>query len=96
MTVYKNSRLVGSRVFADDDGELFLEPTVSFIAHDPRDKIYMFKDSDRLDLLAQDFYGNPQLHHIILRANPRYMHEFEIKTGDKLIIPSPERSELFE
>lgn len=45
-------------------------------------------ESDRLDLLAYAYYGDPQYWWFILDANPQYFEEYEINNGDILLIPS--------
>lgn len=50
--------------------------------------LYTFQEGDRLDYLAYQFYGDPQLWWVILDNNPKYMTPFDIKPGDLLSIPS--------
>jgi phage tail protein X len=50
--------------------------------------------SDRLDILAYNYYGDTQYWWFILDANPQYFEEHEIKNGDILLIPP--YSELLE
>lgn len=50
--------------------------------------IYQFKRGDRLDLLAEQFYGDSQLGWMILKANPQYFNELEIQVGDYIFIPN--------
>lgn len=46
--------------------------------------------SDRLDILADRYYGDPQYWWFLLDANPKYMEEHEIRNGDLLLIPTYE------
>lgn len=48
---------------------------------------HIWIEDDRLDNLAERYYGDPQYWWFILDANPRYMEEYEIKNGDVLAIP---------
>lgn len=48
---------------------------------------HTWKETDRLDLLAYHYYGDPQYWWFILDANPQYFEESEIKKGDVLLIP---------
>jgi hypothetical protein len=95
MSVYKHSRLIRSKMFIDeDDDELFISTPPIFIESKENDIHYVWMEGDRLDLIATEAYGNPQLKHLILMANPQYRTEFEIKAGEHIIIPSGERSDL--
>lgn len=51
---------------------------------------YVFKEGDRLDILAYKYYKDPQLWWIILEANPNYLWEGDIQKGDVINIPSEE------
>lgn len=52
------------------------------------DTIIVSKDSDRLDILAQKFYGNQKLYWIIALANDLGKGTVEIPPGTTLRIPS--------
>lgn len=96
--IYKGSRFTDSYLLRDTTSEpSYL--SIAQINYEPHssDRVYEVKAGDRLDLLAHKFYGDSQLHWIILYANPEYSHANEIESGDVLTIPSPERvGELFE
>jgi hypothetical protein len=47
------------------------------------------KISDRIDILAQKFYGDQTLGWVIMCANPQYFHEWEVNQGDEIRIPFP-------
>lgn len=49
---------------------------------------YSFKSTDRLDILAYEYYGDAQLWWVIMDANPSYDFEFDIKAGDTILIPT--------
>jgi len=51
---------------------------------------HRYMESDRLDNLARQYYGDSQLWWVILDANPKYRAELDIKYGDVLVIPSYE------
>lgn len=51
---------------------------------------YKFKDTDTLDYIALNFYGNTRLGWAIMDANPDYRTELEIKAGDIINIPTYE------
>lgn len=94
MTVFNNSRLSRSKVYSDENGNSFLSFNTSVLESRGDDLVYVYKDGDRLDKIAVAVYGNAQLKHVILRANPKYQHELEIQVGDSLNIPNPSRRDL--
>lgn len=89
--IYVGSRYVDSYLLRDkaNDIDYLSFPELHVLEKDNRDLIYQFKEEDRLDLLAERFYGDSQLGWKILKANPAFMHELEIKAGDILTIPNP-------
>jgi nucleoid-associated protein YgaU len=48
---------------------------------------HVFKEGDRIDLIATTYYSDPQMWWLIMDANPRYMTPWDIKVGDVLAIP---------
>lgn len=90
--IFKGSRYVGDNLFMDVDNEhAYLDQVDTYLKEDKNDIIYRFVAGDRLDLLAERFYGDVQLHWIILYANPQYVNELQISEGALLTIPNPER-----
>lgn len=90
--IFKGSRFVGNNLFIDTDNEHpYLDQVSTYLKEDKQDIIYRFVAGDRLDLLAERFYGDSQLHWVILYANPQYSNELEITEGAILTIPNPER-----
>lgn len=96
MTIYKGSRYQKVPVYKNlvengpNAGRLLptlrrrLNPEVSL-----RDSaVYLFKQGDRLDLLAKKYYGDPQMWWAILDANPEYMTPWDIPVGVLLVIPT--------
>ena len=59
------------------------------IAPSPTDLIHVLSMGERLDNLAQKYYGDPMLVWVIMCANPEYANEFEIPFGKKVRIPYP-------
>jgi nucleoid-associated protein YgaU len=49
---------------------------------------YIFKQGDRLDILADKYLGDAQLYWVILDCNPQYMWEGDIQYGDVILIPN--------
>lgn len=90
--IYKGSRFEGANLLYDVANEThYVAPVDTNFDGSPQDLVYQFKEEDRLDLLANKFYGDPQKHWIILYANPEFMNELEISVGDILVIPHPDR-----
>ena len=90
--IFKGSRYVGDNLFIDTDNDMaYLAQVETSLDKDDSDLVYQFKAGDRLDILAKRFYGDSQKQWLILYANPLYNNETEIKEGDILIIPNPER-----
>lgn len=63
--------------------------TIKFprIQTSPQDVVIISKDSDRLDILAQKFYGNQKLYWIIALANNLGKGSLDIAAGTTLRIP---------
>lgn len=90
--IFVGSRYEGGHLYYDEIYQItYLAPITKEILPHPTDLVYQFKAGDRLDILAQEFYGNPQLKWILLLSNPQYATELDIKIGDILNIPNPER-----
>lgn len=90
--VFEGSRYEGAQIYYDIDNEIsYIAPISTYMKSDDSDYVYQVKQGDRLDLLAKQFYGNPQKKWLILFANPQYITELDIKVGDIITIPNPER-----
>jgi hypothetical protein len=59
------------------------------------DKFIIFDTGNRLDMVSNDYYGNPNYYWIILMANPKYSMPDQIQNGDQIRIPLP-LSDVFE
>jgi hypothetical protein len=95
MTVFKHSRLVRANLYIDEQKDVaFLDNTHRYINEHPDDTLYRWMEGDRLDLIAIEAYGNAQLKHLILLANPNIPSEFLIRAGDVVRIPFKERRDL--
>lgn len=91
MAIYKGSRYVGSKVATEDGIKSIGFNREAKYKSDPNDRVIRFKRGMRLDTLAREIYGDPQLEWIILEANPQYYSPYEISPGDFLVIPNPNR-----
>lgn len=99
MPVKDSSRFKGHYVFQDEDklnkeGEeiMYVTPFRENIVEPEMDDIrVMFEENMRVDLLAYEYYGDVHLDWVIMDANPKYFSPFEIKVGDVIVVPNPER-----
>lgn len=48
---------------------------------------HLFRQGDRLDKIAYQYYGDVMYTSFILDANPKYQSELDIKPGDVIAIP---------
>lgn len=53
------------------------------------DIIHVLKMGERLDNIANKWYGDPLKAWVIMCANPQWDNEFEINPGDTIRIPYP-------
>lgn len=92
MPVFEGSRYTKATAYSvlEDDGRVVtvIGHRKDYIPPHPSDMTYRFKQGDRLDLIAHQFYGDPQLYWVILDANPQYASELDIQPGDFLTIPA--------
>lgn len=94
MAIYNNSRFAGSYTYQDDNNRdiVFLDPIrEAQFKPETDDLLIQFEDGMRLDILAKELYGDEQLEWVILDANPQYLSPFDIKSGDLLYVPLPEK-----
>src|SRR3712207_76301 len=90
--VFEGSRYSNTELYVDTATDTPFLGTIAIQHINPSedDTFYQIVEGDRLDLLANKFYGNPQLNWVLLSANPNYLNELEIKIGDVIRVPSPE------
>jgi len=75
-----------SRKDKDQKYETFRGPAIPRSNQD----LYMFsREGDRLDLIANEFYGDPRYWWIIAEANNLGKGSFAVPTGLQLRIPKP-------
>lgn len=95
MPVYKGSRYSLSSTYpmVSSNGAVVtvLGSRNDEIKTDKTDLVHIVQQGDRLDLLARDYLGDPQLGWVILDSNPTIMSEAEIVPGTRLVIPSMHR-----
>lgn len=93
MSIYVNSRFDNAIVYLDgDSGIQYLDPiyTAKYEA-EKDDLIIIVQEGQRLDNIANELYGDPQLEWILMDANPELSTPFDIRPGMRLNAPDPER-----
>lgn len=63
-----------------------MEPAVIEPADD--DLIYNLRDVDRLDNLSSQFYGDPRLRWVLMRANDMFLEPNDVIPGEDIRVPS--------
>lgn len=90
--IFKGSRYekIGAYQVADASGKTITALKIRFIPATPAGYLHQFKQGERLDLLAQSFYGSPEKFWLIADANDRMDPEDLLEPGRQLLIP-PDR-----
>lgn len=89
ISIRRNSRLRFSEVALIGGVEFWDFDPLPELGVRNDDQYYQVKDGDRIDNLAQQFYGDPRLWWVIAVANDKELLPVQLNTGDKLRIPSP-------
>ena len=85
--IYENSRFSHTRTIITPEGKRAFKIRDIANISTREAHTHVYKEQDRLDLLAVRYYGNSQLWWVILDANSGYYSEDDIKYGDVLVIP---------
>lgn len=94
MTVYEKSRYENQYVFQDDQNPnvVFIDPIREpRFSPDKDDFQIQLKEGDRLDILAYEFYGDAEYEWVLMDANPTLINPLDIKPGEYINIPQPDR-----
>lgn len=94
MTIFKGSRYKGSYVYSDlyNRDIIYLDTIQDYkVLPSKEDLLIEMREGDRLDILAYKLYGDEVLEWVILQANPQYSSAFDIKVGDIINAPAPEK-----
>jgi hypothetical protein len=90
MAIYEGSRYTNVYAYEEEYKGKIVQAFHSRLLQ-PIDLREAFKhtwiESDRLDLLSNRYYGDPQYWWFLLDANSRYMEEHDINNGDEILIP---------
>ncbi|AEZ50534.1 baseplate wedge subunit [Bacillus phage BCD7] len=92
--IFRHSRFEGAYVFQDVNNPeiMFLDPLRERqFSEAKEDFIIEIQQGDRLDLIAKSLYGDEQLEWVLLDANPNYNTPFDVKPGDQIVVPLPQR-----
>jgi len=90
MAVFKNSRYENANLYRVLTAEGFRHPAL--YTNDPYPdafsyRRYQVKAGDRIDLLAEKFYGNSSYWWVIANANPEVFYPEDLTPGDVIRIP---------
>jgi nucleoid-associated protein YgaU len=91
--IFKGSRYqnVGTYQVTDQSGQQVTVLKTRFIPPTPAGLFHTFTADERLDLLAFNFYGNPEKFWLIADANTEMDPEDLLEPGRQLLIP-PDRT----
>ena len=87
MPIFKNSRYTTARK-RKIGGKKEIGIRERLVFDSDKCDLYELRQGDRLDLIADRYYGDAQLWWVIMDANPEYDFEFEIPYGAELKIPA--------
>jgi hypothetical protein len=87
--INRGSWLNFARLTAVSGVEVWGAPTLATIVRQPDDIEHVFSSVDRVDTLADLYYGDPGLDWLIMVANGKMDFVIDFVIGEKLIIPSP-------
>ena len=91
--IFENSRYTDTYLLNGIGAEpIYFSNTDIKVDKSPNDLVYTVKAGDRLDSIAYEFYKDCQLKWKILYANPEFETELDIKAGDVIIIPDPDKA----
>ena len=90
--IFKGSRYekTGTSTLTDATGRTITALNIRFIPTTPAGFLYTFTADQRLDLLAYQFYRNPEKFWLIADANTEMDPEDLLEPGRQLLIP-PDR-----
>ena len=91
MAVFENSRYLHTRQFNRLGWDVpTFEVRKRFNFNQEKCTTYEWCECDTLDGVSYRKYGSCDLRWVILDANPKYRTEFDIKSGDIILIPDYE------
>jgi hypothetical protein len=96
--ISKRSRLNFTDLLADGEFEYWDMAVMPVLSEQTDDIRYQVLDGDRVDLLADKFYGSPTLWWVLAVANDMEILPTDMSTGDIIRVPSPRyvTQELFK
>ena len=87
MAVFQGSRYVKTPAYRRNGESLILSIRERTRFRESDCRYYTVVQGDTLDGISYKMYSNSQLGWAILDANPLYMSEMDIKSGDIILIP---------
>ena len=96
--VNKHSRLRFSELLSSEGVEFWDTLVLPTIVSQTDDMVYEVTSSDRIDTIANKFYGDPVLWWVVAAANDMELVPTALYEGQKLRIPAPRYvlQELFQ
>lgn len=92
--IFSNSRYRGSVYSIDkNSGSLYyhVRKKKKFNLSLDNSIIHLVVAGETLPLISYRYYGKASLYWVIIDSNPSIQHEFDIKPGDTLVVPSYEQ-----
>lgn len=86
--LYEGTRYLSTTPFVDGNGTLLLTLRRPYTFSLVDAKYHRLSAGETVDSLAYKYYNNSGLAWAITDANPKYMSELDMKTGDIVTIPS--------
>lgn len=91
MSVFDNSRYLRTeQVTRLGWNSPLLKMRKRFTFNEENCQVHEWVSSDTLDGVSYKYYGETAFRWAILDANPKYRTEFDIKSGDRILIPDYE------
>lgn len=93
MAVYAGSRYANSDTYLDvENGIVFIDPLrLPEYEAEQDDMEILITEGQRLDILAYELYGDAQLEWVLMDANPQLTSPLDLKAGDVITAPDPDR-----
>jgi hypothetical protein len=89
--IYSDSRYANGRIFKANDSRTGNYPITvlrTFLPSNNSFFYYTWSDSDRIDSVANDYFGAPEMWWKIMDINPEISNAFNIPVGTLVRIPN--------
>lgn len=89
VVVKNTSRLIHANLLTEADVEFWELPEYPTVGEREDDIFHDVEQTDRVDMLASRYYGDPTLWWVIALANGLVHLPYELVAGTRLRVPSP-------